>query len=81
MIRFFGHILTSLGSKVLIALSGLAFAVFVVFHMLGNLQVFPRAGCAEFLCRIFAGYADGPLERAADAARDRRGAHRPFGSD
>ena len=40
MIRFFGHILTSLGSKVLIALSGLAFAVFVVFHMLGNLQVF-----------------------------------------
>jgi succinate dehydrogenase / fumarate reductase cytochrome b subunit len=40
MIRFFGHILTSLGSKVLIALSGLALAVFVVFHMLGNLQVF-----------------------------------------
>jgi succinate dehydrogenase / fumarate reductase cytochrome b subunit len=40
MIRFFGHILTSLGSKVLIALSGLVLAVFVVFHMLGNLQVF-----------------------------------------
>ena len=40
MIRFFGHILTSLGSKVLIALSGLALTVFVVFHMLGNLQVF-----------------------------------------
>jgi succinate dehydrogenase / fumarate reductase cytochrome b subunit len=40
MIRLFGHILTSLGSKVLIALSGLALAVFVVFHMLGNLQVF-----------------------------------------
>jgi succinate dehydrogenase / fumarate reductase, cytochrome b subunit len=40
MIRFFGHILTSLGSKVLIALSGLALAAFVVFHMLGNLQVF-----------------------------------------
>ena len=40
MIRFFGHILTSLGSKVLIALSGLALALFVVFHMLGNLQVF-----------------------------------------
>jgi succinate dehydrogenase / fumarate reductase, cytochrome b subunit len=40
MIRFFGHILTSLGSKVLIALSGLALVVFVVFHMLGNLQVF-----------------------------------------
>jgi succinate dehydrogenase / fumarate reductase, cytochrome b subunit len=40
MIRLFGHILTSLGSKVLIALSGLALAGFVVFHMLGNLQVF-----------------------------------------
>src|SRR5512138_2742954 len=40
MIRFFGHILTSLGSKVLTALSGLALAVFVIFHMLGNLQVF-----------------------------------------
>ena len=40
MIRFFGHILTSLGSKVLIALSGLALAGFVIFHMLGNLQVF-----------------------------------------
>ena len=40
MIRFFGHILTSLGSKVLIALSGLVLAGFVVFHMLGNLQVF-----------------------------------------
>jgi succinate dehydrogenase / fumarate reductase, cytochrome b subunit len=40
MIRFFGHILTSVGSKVLIALSGLGLAGFVVFHMLGNLQVF-----------------------------------------
>ena len=40
MIRFFGHILTSLGSKVLVALSGLGLAGFVVFHMLGNLQVF-----------------------------------------
>jgi succinate dehydrogenase cytochrome b subunit len=40
MIRFFGHILSSLGSKVLIALSGLGLAGFVVFHMLGNLQVF-----------------------------------------
>ncbi len=40
MIRFFGHSLTSLGSKVLIALSGLGLAGFVVFHMLGNLQVF-----------------------------------------
>lgn len=40
MIRFFGHILTSVGSKVLVALSGLALAGFVVFHMLGNLQLF-----------------------------------------
>jgi succinate dehydrogenase / fumarate reductase cytochrome b subunit len=40
MIRFLGHILTSLGSKVLVALSGLGLAAFVVFHMLGNLQVF-----------------------------------------
>jgi succinate dehydrogenase / fumarate reductase cytochrome b subunit len=40
MIRFFGHILTSVGSKVLVALSGLGLAGFVIFHMLGNLQVF-----------------------------------------
>jgi succinate dehydrogenase / fumarate reductase, cytochrome b subunit len=40
MIRFFDYILTSLGSKVLVALSGLGLAGFVVFHMLGNLQVF-----------------------------------------
>lgn len=40
MIRFLGHILTSLGSKVLVALSGLALTGFVIFHMLGNLQVF-----------------------------------------
>lgn len=40
MIRFFGHVLTSLGSKVLVALSGLGLVGFVVFHMLGNLQVF-----------------------------------------
>jgi succinate dehydrogenase / fumarate reductase cytochrome b subunit len=43
MIRFFGFILTSLGSKVLVALSGLGLAGFVVFHMLGNLQVFQGA--------------------------------------
>jgi succinate dehydrogenase / fumarate reductase cytochrome b subunit len=53
MIRFFGHVLTSLGSKVLVALSGLGLAGFVVFHMLGNLQVFegPEAlnSYAEFL--------------------------------
>jgi succinate dehydrogenase cytochrome b subunit len=40
MIRLFGYILTSLGSKVLVALSGLGLTGFVVFHMLGNLQVF-----------------------------------------
>lgn len=53
MIRFFGHVLTSLGSKVLVAFSGLGLAGFVVFHMLGNLQVFegPTAlnGYAAFL--------------------------------
>jgi succinate dehydrogenase / fumarate reductase cytochrome b subunit len=43
MIRFLGHILTSLGSKVLVALSGLGLAGFVLFHMLGNLQVFEGA--------------------------------------
>ncbi|HSB45559.1 MAG TPA: hypothetical protein VLD60_11135, partial [Nitrospira sp.] len=43
MIRFLGHILTSLGNKVLVALSGLGLAGFVVFHMLGNLQVFEGA--------------------------------------
>lgn len=35
--------ITSLGSKVVVALSGLALAGFVVFHMLGNLQVFEGA--------------------------------------
>lgn len=53
MNRFFGHILTSLGSKVLVAVSGLGLAGFVVFHMLGNLQVFQGAaalnGYADFL--------------------------------
>ncbi|WP_455377988.1 succinate dehydrogenase cytochrome b subunit [Petrachloros mirabilis] len=53
MIRFFAYVLTSLGSKVLVAFSGLGLAGFVVFHMLGNLQVFegPAAlnGYAAFL--------------------------------
>ena len=53
MIRFFGYLLTSLGSKVLVTVSGLGLAGFVVFHMLGNLQVFQGAaalnGYAEFL--------------------------------
>ena len=34
---------TSLGSKIVVALTGLALAGFVVFHMLGNLQVFQGA--------------------------------------
>jgi len=40
MIHVFGHFLTSLGSKVLVAISGIGLAAFVLFHMLGNLQVF-----------------------------------------
>ncbi|WP_455243574.1 succinate dehydrogenase cytochrome b subunit [Petrachloros mirabilis] len=53
MIRSFGHILTSIGSKIIVAFSGVGLAVFVVFHMLGNLQVFQGAaalnGYAAFL--------------------------------
>jgi succinate dehydrogenase / fumarate reductase cytochrome b subunit len=40
MIRLFTQPHASIGIKVLVALSGLALAGFVVFHMLGNLQVF-----------------------------------------
>lgn len=43
MTRFFSVLLTSLGSKVVVALTGLGVAGFVVFHMLGNLQVFEGA--------------------------------------
>jgi succinate dehydrogenase / fumarate reductase, cytochrome b subunit len=43
MIRLFSHVLTSPGSKVVMALTGLGLAAFVVFHMLGNLQVFEGA--------------------------------------
>jgi len=43
MTRLFTLSLTSLGSKVVVALTGLGFAGFVVFHMLGNLQVFQGA--------------------------------------
>jgi succinate dehydrogenase / fumarate reductase, cytochrome b subunit len=41
--RLFTIFLTSLGSKVVVALTGLGLAGFVVFHMLGNLQVFQGA--------------------------------------
>jgi succinate dehydrogenase / fumarate reductase cytochrome b subunit len=43
MTRFFGHILTSLGSKVLVAVSGIGLAGFVVLHMVSNLQIFQGA--------------------------------------
>ena len=43
MVRRFNHFMTSLGSKVVVALSGLGLAGFVVFHMLGNLQIFEGA--------------------------------------
>lgn len=41
--RLFDHFHTSLGSKIVVALTGLGLAGFVVFHMLGNLQVFEGA--------------------------------------
>ncbi len=40
MTRLHRLVLTSIGSKLVVALSGLALAGFVFFHMLGNLQVF-----------------------------------------
>jgi len=44
---------TSLGSKILVAVTGLGLAVFVLFHMVGNLQMFQGArainGYAAFL--------------------------------
>jgi succinate dehydrogenase / fumarate reductase cytochrome b subunit len=43
MTRQFHLLLSSVGSKVVVALTGLALAGFVVFHMLGNLQVFESA--------------------------------------
>ncbi|BCA55169.1 Succinate dehydrogenase/fumarate reductase, cytochrome b558 subunit [Nitrospira sp. KM1] len=43
MNRPFGYVQTSIGHKVIVALSGLLLAAFVVFHMLGNLQVFQGA--------------------------------------
>ena len=41
--RLFTHFQTSLGSNVVVALTGLGLVGFVVFHMLGNLQVFEGA--------------------------------------
>ncbi|MBK9307305.1 MAG: succinate dehydrogenase cytochrome b subunit [Nitrospira sp.] len=45
MTRLFSHFQSSVGSKVLLALSGLGLVSYIIFHMLGNLQVFegPRA--------------------------------------
>jgi succinate dehydrogenase / fumarate reductase, cytochrome b subunit len=40
MTRFFGHFQSSVGTKGIVAVTGLGLVVFVVFHMLGNLQVF-----------------------------------------
>lgn len=40
MMRLFNQVQTSLGGKVAVALTGLGLAGFVVFHMLGNLQIF-----------------------------------------
>jgi succinate dehydrogenase / fumarate reductase, cytochrome b subunit len=53
MIRFFHHLRASIGSKMAVALTGLGLVVFVIFHMLGNLQIFQGAeainGYAAFL--------------------------------
>lgn len=43
MTRLYHLVLTSIGSKVVVAMSGLTLAAFVLFHMLGNLQVFESA--------------------------------------
>lgn len=40
MTRPSNHFQSSVGSKVLMALSGLGLVIYVIFHMLGNLQVF-----------------------------------------
>jgi len=40
MTRLFSHFQSSIGRKIVMALTGLILAAFVVFHMLGNLQVF-----------------------------------------
>ena len=43
MIPLLSHFQTSVGSKVIVALTGLGLVGFVLFHMLGNLQVFEGA--------------------------------------
>ncbi len=40
MTRLFSHFQSSVGAKVVMALSGLGLVSYVIFHMLGNLQVF-----------------------------------------
>lgn len=40
MTRLFTHLQSSVGSKVVTALSGLGLVIYVILHMLGNLQVF-----------------------------------------
>lgn len=40
MTRFFNHFQSSVGKKVSVALTGLGLVVYVIFHMLGNLQLF-----------------------------------------
>lgn len=40
MTRLFSHFQSSVGTKVILALTGLSLVIYVIFHMLGNLQVF-----------------------------------------
>lgn len=40
MTRLSSHVQSSIGTKVVVALSGLGLVSYVIFHMLGNLQVF-----------------------------------------
>ncbi len=40
MTRLLSHFQSSVGSKVVTALTGLGLVIYVIFHMLGNLQVF-----------------------------------------
>ncbi len=40
MIRLVGYVQSSVGKKMVMALTGLGLVVYVVFHMLGNLQLF-----------------------------------------